>query len=205
MNRRKHWKDVYGSITPDRLGWYRPRLETSLEWILSLGLERHTPVLDVGCGASTLVDDLLNAGFTAITALDISENALDVVRRRLGDQATTVEWLATDITEAELPPDHFGLWHDRAVFHFLTDPADRAQYRERMQAALVTGGYLLMGLFTPDAPPRCSGLPVQRYDLEDIKAELGRGFELVRHQHELHVTPGGVEQAYLYALFRKTG
>jgi hypothetical protein len=205
MDRHEHWQEVYGGKPPSQLGWYRPRLETSLEWILALGLEHDTPLLDVGCGASTLVDDLLEAGFTAITALDIAENALDAVRGRLGDSANAVEWIATDITDAELPRDRFRLWHDRAVFHFLTEPADRGRYREQMEAALEDNGYLLMGVFTPDAPPRCSGLPVQRYALDDLVAELGKGFDLIRHQHELHVTPGGVEQAYLYALFEKTG
>ena len=205
IDRHEHWQDVYGSKPPRRLGWYKPRLDTSLEWIEALELPRDAPIIDIGCGASTLVDDLLDAGFTNVTLLDISEHALDVVRERLGESASTIEWIAADITAAELPPGTFHLWHDRAVFHFLTDPRDRGCYRERMEAALKTDGYLLIGLFTPDAPPRCSGLPVQRYALEDLLAELGPGFELLRHRHELHVTPGGVEQAYLYALFRKTG
>ncbi len=205
MNRREHWQEVYGSKPPKRLGWYKPRLETSLEWIKGLELPSDAPIIDIGCGASTLVDDLLDEGFRAITALDISEHALDVVRERLGDKANAIEWIAADITEAELPRDNFQLWHDRAVFHFLTEAADRRRYRERMEAALANDGHVLIGVFNPEAPPRCSGLPVQRYALEDLVAELGPGFELVRHQHERHVTPGGVEQAYLYALFRKTG
>ena len=205
MKRREHWQQVYGSKPPDRLGWYKPRLDTSLAWIRDLDLVADASIIDIGTGASTLVDDLLDAGFTDITLLDISEHALDAVRERLGERADMVEWIAADITEAELPPDGFRLWHDRAVFHFLTEPKDRSSYRERLEAALASGGYLLFGVFTPDAPPRCSGLPVQRYTLEDLVAELGPGFEVVRHQHETHMTPGGIEQAYLYALFRKTG
>lgn len=204
-NRRNHWQEVYASKPSHRLGWYKPRLDTSLDWIASLELPDDAPIIDIGCGASTLVDDLLGQGFQALTALDISEHALDVVRERLGDKASAVAWIAADITEAELPRDTFRLWHDRAVFHFLTEAADRSRYRERMEATLKNGGHALLGVFTPEAPPRCSGLPVQRYALEDLVAELGPGFELVRHRHELHVTPGGVEQAYLYALFRKTG
>ena len=205
MNRHEHWQTVYASKPTERLGWYKPRLETSLAWIRELELDAGDPLIDVGCGASTLVDDLLKTGFTAITALDISENAQKVAQKRLGDAARGVTWIAGDITEAELPQDSFRLWHDRAVFHFLTDPDERSRYRKRMESALMTGGFLLIGLFTPDAPPRCSGLPVQRYALEDLVTELGPRFELLRHQREPHVTPGGVEQAYLYALFRKTG
>lgn len=204
-NRRDHWQEVYASKPSHRLGWYKPRLDTSLDWIVSLELPVNAPIIDIGCGASTLVDDLLERGFAEITALDVSENALDIVRERLREEASAIEWITADITKADLPHDSFLLWHDRAVFHFLTEAADRSRYRERMEAALNNAGHALIGVFTPEAPPRCSGLPVQRYALEDLVAELGPGFELVRHRHELHVTPGGVEQAYLYALFRKTG
>ena len=203
-SRHEHWQDVYASKPPDRLGWYKPRLDTSLEWIGDLDLPADAPIIDIGCGASTLVDDLLDAGYSAITALDIAENALELMQRRLGNSADRVDWLAADITNADLPGDHFRLWHDRAVFHFLTEAGDRERYRERMASALASGGYLLIGLFTPEAPPRCSGLPVQRYTLEQLSAELGAGFEVIRHRHEPHITPGGVEQAYLYALFRKS-
>lgn len=203
MSRREHWQEVYGSKPANRLGWYRPRLDTSLAWIRSLELETDAPVIDVGTGASTLAEDLLEEGFTAITLLDISDRALDAVRRRLGDKASAFSWIAADITEAELPSGAFRLWHDRAVFHFLTNPDDRACYRRQLDASLAAGGYLIIGVFAPDAPPRCSGLPVQRYALDALVDELGNNFELVRHRHELHVTPGGVEQAYLYCLFRK--
>ena len=150
-----------------------------------------------------VVDDLLGAGFSAITALDISENALATLQQRLGDRAAAVEWVSADITNVELPPATFQLWHDRAVLHFLTDPAERARYRQQLFDALRPGGHVIIGVFSPDAPPRCSGLPVHRYALNDLVDLLGEGFERVRDANELHITPGGVEQAYLYCQFTK--
>jgi SAM-dependent methyltransferase len=202
MGRREHWEQVYSSKPSERLGWYKPRLQTSLEWIGALGLDRDAPVIDVGGGASTLVDDLLDRGCTAITVLDLAKPALDIIRARLGDRCTAVTWLCGDITRLELPENAYALWHDRAVFHFLTEPQDRKRYRDNLCRALRPGGYVIIGTFAPEAPPRCSGLPVQRYDLERIQQTLGSDFELQRQTKETHVTPGGVEQMYLYCEFR---
>ena len=204
MRRREHWEQVYSSKPSDRLGWYKPRLQTSLEWISVLGLDRGAPIIDVGGGASTLVDDLLDHGYTAITVLDLAEPALGLIKARLGERSTAVNWLCGDITELELPGKAFELWHDRAVFHFLTEPGDRERYRENLCRALRPGGHVIIGTFAPEAPPKCSGLPVQRYDLEALRETLGNEFELQRHKKELHVTPGGVEQMYLYCEFRLT-
>jgi SAM-dependent methyltransferase len=204
MGRREHWEQVYSSKPSDRLGWYKPRLQTSLEWISALGLDRGAPIIDVGGGASTLVDDLLDHGYTAITVLDLAEPALNIIKARLGERSTAVNWLCGDITELELPGKTFELWHDRAVFHFLTEPGDRERYRENLFRALRPGGHVIIGTFAPEAPPKCSGLPVQRYDLEALRETLGSEFELQRHKKELHVTPGGVEQMYLYCEFRLT-
>jgi len=203
MGRREHWEQVYSSKPSERLGWYNPRLQTSLEWIRALGLDRGAPVIDVGGGASTLVDDLLDQGYTAITVLDLAEPALDLIKARLGKRSTDVTWLCGDITELELPGNAFELWHDRAVFHFLTGPEDRERYRENLCRALRPGGHVIIGAFAPEAPPKCSGLPVQRYDLEARRETLGSEFELRHHKKELHVTPGGVEQMYLYCEFRR--
>jgi SAM-dependent methyltransferase len=202
MGRREHWEQVYSSKPSERLGWYKPRLQTSLEWISALGLDRGAPVIDVGGGASTLVDDLLDRGYTAITVLDLAEPALDLIKARLGDRRTAVTWLCGDITRFELPENAYALWHDRAVFHFLTEPHDRERYRENLCRALRPGGHVIIGTFAPEAPPRCSGLAVQRYDLERIQQTLGSDFELQRQKKEMHVTPGGVEQMYLYCEFR---
>ncbi len=202
MSRREHWEQVYSSKPSERLGWYKPRLQTSLEWISALGLDRDAPVIDVGGGASTLVDDLLERGYTAITVLDLAESALDLIKARLGERRTAVTWLCGDITLLELPENAYELWHDRAVLHFLTEQEDQERYRENLCRALRPGGHIIIGTFAPEAPPRCSGLPVQRYDLERIQQKLGRDFELQRHTKEMHVTPGGVEQMYLYCEFR---
>jgi SAM-dependent methyltransferase len=202
MGRREHWEAVYSSKPSERLGWYKPRLQTSLEWIATLGPGTDAPIIDVGGGASTLIDDLLDNGYSSITVLDIAEPALDLLRTRLGDKGAAVNWLCGDITGIDLPENAFELWHDRAVFHFLTEAADRERYKQNLYRALRPGGYLIIGTFAPEAPPKCSGLPVQRYDLDLLRETLGREFELQRHQQEMHVTPGGVEQMYLYCAFR---
>ena len=205
MSRREHWEQVYRSRPPDRLGWYKPRLQTSLDWIIELSLDANAPIIDVGGGASTLVDDLLDRGYSAITVLDLAAPALDLIKARLGEKGATVNWLCGDVTEIDLPDNAFELWHDRAVFHFLTDAADRARYRSNLCTALRPGGHVIIGTFAPEAPPRCSGLPVQRYDLDLLRETLGDEFELQRHHREMHVTPGGVEQLYLYCEFRLPG
>ncbi|MDZ7748481.1 MAG: class I SAM-dependent methyltransferase [Halofilum sp. (in: g-proteobacteria)] len=203
MSRKDHWEDVYASRAPQQVGWYEPRLQASLRWIRSLRLPADAPVIDVGGGASTLVDDLLGLGHEDITVLDISEEALWTARARLRGRAEAVTWIAADITEVELPPAHYALWHDRAVFHFLTGQEDRRRYLDNLLHALRPGGHVVMGTFAPDAPPRCSGLPVQRYDAERLDDTLGAQLELRDHFRELHLTPGGVEQMYLYCLFRR--
>ena len=202
MGRREHWEAVYSSKPSERLGWYKPRLQTSLEWIATFGLGTDAPVIDVGGGASTLVDDLLDSGYSSITVLDIAEPALDLLRTRLGDRGAAVNWLCGDITGIDLPENAFELWHDRAVFHFLTEAPDRERYRENLCRALRPGGHLVIGTFAPEAPPKCSGLPVQRYDLDLLRETLGKDFELRQQRKEMHVTPGGVEQMYLYCVFR---
>lgn len=200
MERKKHWEQVYASKPRERLGWYQPHLRTSLEWIEELKLARDAPIIDVGGGASTLVDDLLDLGYQAISVLDISENALAAVKSRLGRNARRVTWISGDVTTVELPDRHFELWHDRAVFHFLTDAAEQGKYRDRLLKALRPGGHVLIGTFAPEAPAKCSGLPVQRYDKKRLRDTLGDEFELIKHHKELHVTPGGVEQMYIYCL-----
>jgi SAM-dependent methyltransferase len=202
MSRREHWERVYSSKPPDRLGWYTPRLQTSLDWITELSLGANAPIIDVGGGASTLVDDLLGRGYSAITVLDLAAPALQLIKARLGEKSSTVTLLCGDVTEIELGENAFELWHDRAVFHFLTDAGDRDRYRANLCRALRPGGHVIIGTFAPGAPPRCSGLPVQRYDLDLLHETLGDAFELRRHQQEMHVTPGGVEQLYLYCEFR---
>jgi len=203
MDARKHWQDVYRSKPADRVGWYKPRLKTSLEWIRDLGVDRNAPIIDVGGGASTLIDDLLNDGHESISVLDISASALEQSKTRLAGRANLVTWLVGNITSIELPENHFELWHDRALFHFLTGTDEQERYRDKLLMALRPGGHLIIGTFAPEAPPKCSGLPVQRYDLELLADTLGAKLDLVRHHKELHITPGGVEQMYLYCEFRR--
>lgn len=202
INRKIHWEQVYATKPTESLGWYQPHLQTSLAWIKALGLSADAPILDVGGGASTLVDDLLVEGYRAITVLDISENALRAARGRLGERSELVTWLPGDITSTDLPMRQYELWHDRAVFHFLTESEQQRQYRNQLLKALRPGGHVIIATFAPEAPPRCSGLPVRRYSLERLESTLGEEFELQRDRRELHVTPGGVEQMYLYCQFR---
>lgn len=204
MNKREHWEQVYTTKQPERLGWFKPRLETSLAWIRELDLALDAPIIDVGVGVSSLVDDLLADGYRSITVLDISDTALASLKSRLGKRSEIVTWLHGDITTVDLPLDHYNLWHDRAVLHFLIEREDQRKYRDKLVAALKPGGYAIIGVFSPAAPPRCSGLPVQRYDVDAMLALFGADLELERHHEELHVTPGGVEQMYLYCQFRKT-
>jgi SAM-dependent methyltransferase len=204
MNQKDHWEQVYSTSLTQKLGWYEPHLQTSLSWIKGLNLAVGAPVIDVGGGASTLVDDLLEAGYRSITVLDISEKAASTVMARLGKRAELATWLEGDITSVDLPEHYFELWHDRAVFHFLTEQNQQRKYRETLKKALKPGGHLIVGTFAPEAPAKCSGLPVQRYSPKQLENTLGGEFELKRHHKELHITPGGVEQMFLYCQFRRT-
>jgi ubiquinone/menaquinone biosynthesis C-methylase UbiE len=204
MNQRDHWQHVYATKLTERLGWYKPHLATSLNWIKELRLAPDAPIIDVGGGASTLIDDLLDAGYRSITVVDISENALQSVKERLGPKAEMVTWLNGDITSVVLPDHQYELWHDRAAFHFLVEPEQQQKYRDNLLRALKQNGHLIIGTFAPEAPAKCSGLPVHRYEPEQLADTLGKEFELVRHHNEMHITPGGVEQLYLYCCFRRT-
>lgn len=204
MNRKAHWENVYASRQSDDLGWYEPHLQISLDWINALQLAPDAAIIDIGGGASTLVDDLLLLGHRNISVLDISDKALSTIKTRLAADAERVNWLAGDITTIDLPAQRYALWHDRAVFHFLTSAGQQQRYREQLLKALQPQGHLIMGVFAPEAPPQCSGLPVQRYSLEQITNTLGEAFELKSHRKDLHITPGGVEQMYLYCHFQRT-
>jgi SAM-dependent methyltransferase len=202
VNDKEHWEQVYAAKPAAELGWYEPHLEVSFSFIRGLSLPPEASIIDVGGGASTLVDDLLDEGYTEVTVLDLSGEALSRAKERLGAAARPVSWLEGDITSMALPASRYDLWHDRAVFHFLTDPSQRKRYLASLENALKQGGHLIIGTFAPEAPPKCSGLPVQRYTHGSLQHELGAAFVLERHQKALHVTPGGVSQMYLYCCFR---
>jgi SAM-dependent methyltransferase len=200
MEMKSHWEQVYQSKPVDSVSWYQPHALRSLELIRRVALDPAARVLDVGAGASTLVDDLLDAGMRCVSVLDISAAALQVARSRLGPRATRVHWIEGDITSVELSPASVDVWHDRAVFHFLTDPEGRAAYVQQVRRAVRPGGNVIVAAFSPDGPPRCSGLPVVRYAPGALHAEFGDAFELVRHEVENHRTPSGVIQHFVYCL-----
>ena len=183
------------------MSWYQTRPETSLALLHSTGIARTDALIDVGGGASRLVDALLQEGFSDVTVLDIAAAALEKSRARLGVDAGKARWITADITRWQ-PERRYRFWHDRAVFHFLTDPADRAAYRRVLEAGLVPGGHALIASFALDGPERCSGLPVQRYAPETLAMELGAAFTLVSQRHEANTTPAGRLQRFQYSLFR---
>lgn len=196
-----HWQEVWRERDPETVTWFQPDLAVARRLIGSVG-SPDDAIVDVGGGASQLVDHLLDEGYRDLTVLDISEAAVDAARRRLGPMAADVHWVVADITEADLERT-FDVWHDRAVFHFLVDEADRHAYLARLRESLAVGGHLVLSTFGPDGPERCSGLPVRRYDLESMRSTLGDDFELLDHELELHVAPSGATQQFLAALFRR--
>lgn len=203
MDSKNHWQNVYETKNSTAVSWFQEHANLSLELIQQRNIDKHTPIIDVGGGASTLVDDLLTADFQALTVLDLAASALTVAQTRLGQRSYQVTWLAADITRADLPSNHYGLWHDRAVFHFLTTPEQRKAYVQQVEHALQTGGYLLMATFALDGPLQCSGLPIVRYSPETLQAELGTNFVLREQRTEAHLTPSGSIQHFVYCLFQK--
>jgi SAM-dependent methyltransferase len=201
MNRQQHWNQVYQTKGPQDVSWYQRRPELSLAFIAASGLSKDAGVIDVGGGASTLIDCLLDAGYTRLAVLDVSGVALTQTRARLGARAAGVEWFETDVTAFE-PPHRFGLWHDRAVFHFLMAPEDRHGYVAAVRRTLQPGGTFVVATFAMDGPPQCSGLDVMRYDEQTIVTELGPEFTLQEVRRETHLTPWESEQRFLYFRFR---
>jgi len=197
------WNEVYLTKGPDTVSWFREHLETSLRLLEQAGLSPSSRVIDVGGGASTLVDDLLARGINAISVLDLSEAALNISRQRLGDREREAHWLAGDVLAVALPAAGFDFWHDRAVLHFLTDHADAVAYVRQATATVAPGGFAVIGGFAPDGPPRCSGQPVARRSEQDIAGLFASGFVPVTFSHEVHETPAGSTQAFLYAVLKR--
>ena len=198
MDDGNHWDQVYERRAPDQVSWYRPHLERSIALVEQAHLPAEAAIIDVGGGTSTLVDDLLDRGYSRLTVLDISPKAIATARARLGDRAAAVSWLTGDITRAELPPNEFDFWHDRAVFHFLRDELSRGQYLAAVRHALKPGGHVVVATFGPEGPERCSGLEVMRYSADDIHDQFGREFRKIASFTEVHQTPGGTEQEFVY-------
>jgi len=201
---KAHWDKVYGRKGAEDVSWFQPSLALSLKMIDDIELPASASIIDVGGGASSLVDDLLTRGFSDLTVLDLSKVALDIARRRLGDQADSVQWLHGDATELDLATARYDLWHDRAVFHFLTDPQARRRYIDQAYRALKPGGHIIVATFGLHGPERCSGLEVARYDADGLHAEFGAPFHKIRHAEEAHRTPWGTEQEFLYCYCRRS-
>jgi SAM-dependent methyltransferase len=201
MDARTHWEKIYTSKAPETLSWHRDHLETSLA-LIECAAGRSSSIIDVGGGESTLVDDLLLQGYEDLTVLDISQTAIDVARKRSGPGARRVHWLVADIVHAELPPNAYDLWHDRAVFHFLTTNAQRVAYVRQVARSVKRNGHVIVSTFGPEGPVKCSGLKTMRYDADSLHGEFGARFRLVESSHELHRTPHGATQQFLYCYCR---
>lgn len=202
MDQKEHWERIYRTKARTEVSWYQPEARLSLEIIRRVAPDPHAPIIDIGGGASTLVDGLLDAGYDAVTVLDLAPTALARAQERLGARAARVQWLTADVLEATLPAARYAVWHDRAVFHFLTDAGDRARYVAQVRHAVRTEGHVIVASFGLDGPTRCSGLEVVQYTPDTMHAEFGTDFRLLDSIREDHRTPWGATQAFVYCLCR---
>ena len=202
VERQTHWENVYRTKGERDVSWFQESPQVSLDLIRAAGVDIDASIIDIGGGASRLVDALLDEGFKAVTVLDLSKNALATARTRLGTRSAKVNWVTADVTTWE-PTQTYDLWHDRAAFHFLTEPEDRAAYAERVFRAVRPGGFVIIGTFAPDGPERCSGLPVARHDALSLVKILGPSYELVESRSHAHQTPMGVIQRFQFSRFRR--
>ena len=201
-SRKAHWENVYSTKSENEVSWFQESPAPSLELIDLAGPTSDAAIVDIGGGASRLVDQLLARGFKNVTVLDLSEAALAAAKVRLGDQAAQVLWVAADVTKW-YPSQSFDIWHDRAAFHFLTDPADRAAYVARLNKSIKPGGSVIIGTFALDGPEKCSGLPINRYDAASLGEVLGSGFGLVHTRRHEHATPWAAIQRFQFSVFRR--
>jgi trans-aconitate methyltransferase len=197
-----HWNTTYETKAQDGVSWYQDSPEPSLALVAEFAYEKGSPIIDIGGGASRLVDHLIQAGFDDVTVLDISEAALETARERLGSEGAAVDWIVSDIRTWR-PARRYGVWHDRAALHFLVEKADRDAYLAKLTQALAPDGHAIIGTFAPDGPERCSGLPVQRYDSFALAETLGSHFTQVRTLRHAHVTPWGSPQSFQFSVFRR--
>jgi 2-polyprenyl-3-methyl-5-hydroxy-6-metoxy-1,4-benzoquinol methylase len=203
MQSKEHWEQVYTTKPTVGVSWFQEHARQSVQFVGQTGVARHGAIIDVGAGASTLVDDLLDLGYSNVTILDLSEAALATTKSRLGLRATNVSWLVGDITRIELPRHAYDVWHDRAVFHFLTTPVEREAYVQAVLRAVKPGGHVIVATFAEDGPEKCSGLSVMRYSADGLHAEFGAPFKLLQQEREEHHTPFGTVQQFIYCLCRK--
>lgn len=203
MQSKNHWEQVYTTKTTTSVSWFQEHAQQSIQLVRQTNVARDASIIDVGGGASTFVDDLLAEGYSDLTVLDLSEAALTASKERLGMQSACVNWLVGDITRVELPQNTYDIWHDRAVFHFLTTPEEREAYVKTVLQALKPGGFIIVATFAEDGPEKCSGLPVMRYSVDGLHAEFGAPFLLMQQEQEEHHTPFGTIQKFIYCLCRK--
>jgi len=203
MTTKSHWEAVYETKAADAVSWYAPHLNASLQYIHRAVPSKDAAIIDVGGGESTLVDDLLAAGYGKLTVLDISATALEATQHRLGPSGAAVRWIAADALSADLPAAAFDVWHDRAVFHFLTSDMQRQRYVEQALKALKPGGFAIVGTFGPQGPDKCSWLPVSRYSADELHDTFGEPFELLDSSIEQHTTPWGTRQQFVYCFCRR--
>lgn len=201
-DRQAHWEGVYRTKQPDTVSWYQSEATLSRAVIERIAPARDARIIDLGAGASVLVDALLADGYQHLSVLDISAAALDITRTRLGERAAAVVFIEADVLGVTLLPLAYDVWHDRAVFHFLTDTADRARYVAQVRHAVRTGGHVIVATFADDGPQRCSGLDTCRYSPDALAAEFGEGFAVVEAHRETHTTPSGATQAFTYLVLR---
>ncbi|MDE5442850.1 methyltransferase domain-containing protein [Bradyrhizobium sp. CSA207] len=201
-DRSTHWDHVYTTKAEAEVSWFQDTPTISLEMIRAASPDHAAAIIDIGGGASRLADRLLQEGYRDIAVLDLSASALEAAKKRIGAAAATIDWIVADATTWR-PEKTYDVWHDRAAFHFLTDPRDRAAYVERLRSAVAAGGYVIIGTFALDGPEKCSGLPVQRHDSASLSMELGPAFELVETRSETHHTPWHSTQAFQFSRFRR--
>lgn len=202
MHSKEHWEQVYSTKPTDGVSWFQEHAAQSLHLIRGTGVPLSASIIDVGGGASTLVDDLLMNGYTSLTVLDLSAAALCAAQKRLGSRSSVVHWIEGDVLQTAFPIPGYDVWHDRAVFHFLTSPQDRHAYVEAVLRSVKPGGHVIVATFAEDGPTQCSGLPVMRYSASELHAEFGSPFTLLQHEKEEHHTPFGTVQQFVYCYCR---
>ena len=201
FGRQAYWENIYTTKGETEVSWFQETPTLSLELMALIGATRRSAIIDIGGGASRLVDSLVSEGYEEVTVLDLSAAALAAAKARIGDRANRVKWIVADVTTWE-PSQTYDVWHDRAAFHFLTDPADQIAYVDRLRRALRRGGHAIIGTFAPDGPEKCSGLPVARHNADSLGTVLGHGFALVDARSHEHLTPWGATQRFQFSTFR---
>jgi 2-polyprenyl-3-methyl-5-hydroxy-6-metoxy-1,4-benzoquinol methylase len=203
MDRKEHWEKVYNTKSHKEVSWFTEHVTVALDLISQTKIEKTSSIIDVGGGASTLADDLIKQGFDEITVIDISAKALDIAKTRIGRDASKVNWLEADILDSDFNNRKYDLWHDRAVFHFLTSEQERIQYKDKLEKHLTSGGYAILSVFADDGPEKCSGLTIRRHGNSELEQFIGPGFEMVFHSRTTHQTPSKFDQKFINMIFKK--